>query len=608
MLSLLTICLSLAAVAFAGQCHFKLELTWGTGSPDGYTRDMIFVNGEYPGPLLEIQQGDWVEIEVLNSMPFNSSIHYHGIHQTNTPWADGVPGFTQRPIQPGESFTYRWYADQCGSYFYHAHSRGQIDDGAYGPIIIKSKAGTVKPFDKVDPVAVHLLEEAEADVVPLLLSDWRHRTSEQTWGDQLASGLESSICMDSLLVNGKGAVDCWSRAELIQFTSPGIAPLLAAGNLELTDKGCFPPALFQILLGNSSVLNPSVLPPSVFEVCTPTQGSREVIKAPSGRKWLALNVISSAGIDTFAFSIDEHPLWVFAVDGHYIEPVKVDVLTVANGDRYSVFVELTNPGKKNNFGIRVASLALAQLIDTTAIFSYSTGHGGYDTSHGPYTNSTGLQLTSAPFTNRAGNPVSTNVTVLDHATTTPFPPQFPQPAPEPAQTFFLTTGNVGNSYTWALNATPFSHMDLDNAAPLLYTLPTLENGDGNITIVTQNNTWVDLIFIVPNLQQPPHPIHKHGNKAFILGAGAGPFPGKTVAEAAAAQPELFNLVNPSYRDGFVTPPSADQPTWLAVRYKVENPGAWMLHCHIQSHLNGGMAVIILDGTDEWPFVPDEYKN
>jgi FtsP/CotA-like multicopper oxidase with cupredoxin domain len=82
MLSLLTICLSLAAVAFAGQCHFKLELTWGTGSPDGYTRDMIFVNGEYPGPLLEIQQGDWVEIEVLNSMPFNSSIHYHGKSST----------------------------------------------------------------------------------------------------------------------------------------------------------------------------------------------------------------------------------------------------------------------------------------------------------------------------------------------------------------------------------------------------------------------------------------------------------------------------------------------------------------------------------------------
>ena len=66
------------AVAAAGQCHFKLELTFGKGSPDGYERDMIFVNGQYPVPTLDIQQDDWVEIEVLNNMPFNSSIHYHG--------------------------------------------------------------------------------------------------------------------------------------------------------------------------------------------------------------------------------------------------------------------------------------------------------------------------------------------------------------------------------------------------------------------------------------------------------------------------------------------------------------------------------------------------
>ena len=78
MLSLLTLCLFLAAVTSAGRCHFKLELTFGRGSPDGFDRDMIFINGQFPGPLLEIQQDDWVEIEVLNSMPFNSSIHYHG--------------------------------------------------------------------------------------------------------------------------------------------------------------------------------------------------------------------------------------------------------------------------------------------------------------------------------------------------------------------------------------------------------------------------------------------------------------------------------------------------------------------------------------------------
>ena len=79
MFSLIALWLSLTAVTLAGSCNFKLELTWGKGSPDGYERDMIFINGQYPGPLLEIQQDDWVEIEVINNLPFNTSVHYHGM-------------------------------------------------------------------------------------------------------------------------------------------------------------------------------------------------------------------------------------------------------------------------------------------------------------------------------------------------------------------------------------------------------------------------------------------------------------------------------------------------------------------------------------------------
>jgi FtsP/CotA-like multicopper oxidase with cupredoxin domain len=75
---ILPLWLSLTASVLAGMSHFKLELSWGKGAPDGYERDMIFINGQYPGPLLDIQQGDWVEIEVLNSMPFNTTIHAHG--------------------------------------------------------------------------------------------------------------------------------------------------------------------------------------------------------------------------------------------------------------------------------------------------------------------------------------------------------------------------------------------------------------------------------------------------------------------------------------------------------------------------------------------------
>ncbi|KAF2025781.1 hypothetical protein EK21DRAFT_103703 [Setomelanomma holmii] len=601
MLSLVPIWLSLATLTIAVTRQFRFELTWAKGAPDGHEREMVFINGQYPGPLLEIQQDDWVEIEVCNQMPFNTTIHYHGIHQTNTPWADGVSGLTQRPIQPGAVFKYKWHADSYGSYFYHAHSRGQIDDGAYGPIVINPKVGIPKPFDKIAAADVRLLEEAEAAVQPLLLTDWRHRTSDLTWQDQLASGLESAICMDSLLINGKGAVECLPREDLDEYLDESIAPLLQANNLTLTDKGCLPPQFFQLALGNSSAINIDALPKEVFEICTPTQGSREVIKVPSGKRWLALDVISTAGIATFSFSIDEHLLWIYAVDGHYIEPLKVDILTVANGDRYSVFIQLDKPSK--NYGIRVASLSATQVIATTAILSYT---GGYDDGH--YRNGTD-PVSSKPSINLGGKPTSANATQFNQALMKSFPPQFPQPAPAASQTVFMSMGTIGNSYTWALNSTALSHPMLDDMnPPLLYQQPDQYNSGGDITIITKNNTWVDLIFISGQPNEPPHPIHKHSNRAFIIGAGQGAFSWTSVAQAAAAIPQSFNLVDPPYRDGFVVPPSTTQPTWLAVRYQVVNPGAFMLHCHIQSHLNGGMAMVILDGVDEWPEVPNAYKN
>jgi FtsP/CotA-like multicopper oxidase with cupredoxin domain len=513
-------------------------------------------------------------------------------------------------------FKYKWLADSYGSYFYHAHSRGQIDDGAYGPIIIKPKPGIAKPFDRISAFEVELLEEAEAAVKPLLLTDWRHRTSDQTWNDQLASGIESAICMDSLLVNGKGAVKCLSREEIDAFVDPSIAPILEANNLSYTKKGyvdhrafkfladdvsCLPPQFFQLTFGNSSAFNIDALPEEVFEICTPTEGSREVIQAPRDKKWYALDIISSAGISTFAFSIDEHPLWVYAVDGHYIEPLKVDVLTVANGDRYSVFIQLDKSA--GNYGIRVASLAATQIIDTTAVLAYS---GGYEVN---YCGNPTDVVSSMPSIDLGGAPTFSNATHFDQALMESFPPQFPQPAPEVSQTFKLMMGTVENSYTWALNSTPLAHPMLDDIIePLLYQQPDAHNPGGNITIVTKNDTWVDLIFITTQLQQPPHPIHKHSNGVFILGAGEGMFDWTSVAQAAVAIPQNFNLVTPAYRDGFVVPPSGLKPTWLAVRYQVVNPGPFMLHCHIQSHLNGGMSMVILDGVDEWPQVPEEYRN
>jgi len=103
--------------------------------------------------------------------------------------------------------------------------------------MIRPKKGLANPFDKIAPGEIHLLETAAANSRHLLLSDWRHTTSEQTWATELASGIESAICLDSLLINGKGSVNCWPQEQIDQFTNPSIVPVLEQLNLTFTAKG-----------------------------------------------------------------------------------------------------------------------------------------------------------------------------------------------------------------------------------------------------------------------------------------------------------------------------------------------------------------------------------
>ncbi len=62
----------------AGPRVFSLTLTWEKHAPDGFEREMVLVNGQFPGPLLEINQGDSVEVKVQNNLPFNTTVHFHG--------------------------------------------------------------------------------------------------------------------------------------------------------------------------------------------------------------------------------------------------------------------------------------------------------------------------------------------------------------------------------------------------------------------------------------------------------------------------------------------------------------------------------------------------
>ncbi|KAF4120043.1 Multicopper oxidase with three cupredoxin domains [Geosmithia morbida] len=582
---------------------FDLFVTWGNVAPDGFSREAFLVNGQSPGPVLEIDQDDSVLVRVHNESPYNVTTHFHGIEMLGTPWSDGVPGVTQRPIEPSKSFEYRFEATQYGSYWYHSHFRSQIEDGLYGPIVIHPRADDPKPFRKItkDRKTLRKLVQAERNVYPLAISDFSHYNETYKGVVTSASRIEVS-CYDSVVFNGHGSVNCLDPEEVKAHLTPDQQAFLAlVPGSEMTDKSCLPIEVMGAIgdLGGGEKAKPAEMASEIFAGCTPTEGSVETIYSESG-EWIAIDVIGSVNFITGVLSIDEHDIWVYAMDGSYIEPQKVQALSVTNGDRFSILVHTPRPG---DFKLRFNAITAPQMIVGNAILSVVEG-GGWGRGAGN-SSSSDSDVTSQPYIDIVGVALSDDVVFFNQTIARPFPAE--PIAQEADQTFILHMKTDGASYLWAMNSTRFMPDDIEDANAL----PTLFNPQpglsDNVTISTKNGTWVDLVFLADYSPMPSHPIHKHSNKMFQIGSGNGAFNWTSVNEAVKERPDLFNLVDPPRRDTFISPPAVTTLAWTAVRYHVVNPGAFLLHCHIDNHLVGGMMVVIQDGVDAWPEIPMEYQ-
>ena len=96
-------------------------------------------NGTWPGPRLNVVEGDKVRAIFKNNMDESTGIHFHGQRLPNA--MDGVPHITQPPILPGESFTYEFVAKTTGSHMYHSHHNAtdQVGRGLLGAFIVQPK-------------------------------------------------------------------------------------------------------------------------------------------------------------------------------------------------------------------------------------------------------------------------------------------------------------------------------------------------------------------------------------------------------------------------------------------------------------------------------------
>jgi FtsP/CotA-like multicopper oxidase with cupredoxin domain len=91
-------------------------------------------------------------------------------------------------------------------------------------------------------------------------------------------------------------------------------------------------------------------------------------------------------------------------------------------------------------------------------------------------------------------------------------------------------------------------------------------------------------FVIETTQAIPHPIHLHGHDFFILAQGTGIYSSSTT----------LTLSNPPRRDVAMLPASG----YLVIAFQTDNPGAWLLHCHIGWHTSEGFALQLVERYSE----------
>ncbi|HFS7498190.1 TPA: copper resistance system multicopper oxidase [Acinetobacter baumannii] len=274
----------------------------------------ITVNGKFTAPLLEFEEGDEAVIHVHNQLKNqDTSLHWHGLLLPGL--MDGVPGFNNfKGIAPNGDFVYRFKVKQNGTYWYHAHSKGQEQDGLYGPLVIYPKG-------KI-PVAAH--EKTDRDYV-VMLSDFHDSSS-----DSIMKNLKKSA---EYYQNRRETVsDVWKQVKAQGFKATwqdrSMWNQMRMLKTDMSD-----------VTGYTFLVNGK----------TPQQNWTGNFKA--GDK-VRLRFINASAMSFFDVRIPNLKMTVVSADGQPVKPVAIDEFRIGTAETYDVIVEPKQP----NYQIEAESI------------------------------------------------------------------------------------------------------------------------------------------------------------------------------------------------------------------------------------------------------------
>ncbi|EXB84522.1 Monocopper oxidase-like protein SKU5 [Morus notabilis] len=188
----LILILSSLSVSLAGDPYvfYDWSVSYLTASPLGVKQKVIGINGQFPGPILNVTTNWNVVVNVKNNLDEPLLLTWNGIQHRKNSWQDGVSG-TNCPIPVGWNWTYEFQVkDQIGSFFYFPSLNFQRAAGGYGGITINNRDVIPLPF---------LLPDGD---VTLFISDWYTKSHKDLRKD-VENGVDLGV-PGGILINGLG--------------------------------------------------------------------------------------------------------------------------------------------------------------------------------------------------------------------------------------------------------------------------------------------------------------------------------------------------------------------------------------------------------------------
>ncbi|GAB2286073.1 Laccase-13 [Dionaea muscipula] len=460
-----------------------------------------------------------------------------------TPWADGPEYVTQCPITPGGSYTYRFTIEnQEGTLWWHAHSKW-LRATVYGALIIYPELGPSYPFPK--PVREY----------PILLGEWWNRNPMDVLKQATVTGAAPNVS-DAFTINGQPGdlYRCSSKETVVFSVDAGETILLRIINAALNQQLFFAIANHQMTVVGADAAYTKLFTTNVLMI-GPGQTTNVLVNAnqPSGRYYMASHAYASApGVpfdNTTTTAILEYQSAACKkVKGHPSRPTLPPLPAFNDTNTATAFTaQVKSPSKVN------VPLDINENLFFTVGIGLINCSGPSPRCQGPNNTRFAASMNNVSFVLPRRNSIMQAYyyqgTRGGGIFTTDFPPVPPL--------IFDYTGNVSRRL-WQ-----------PNRGTKLYKLKF----GSRVQVILQDTS----IFAIDE-----HPMHLHGYHFYVVGRGFGNFNPQT-------DPSKFNLVDPPSRNTISPPPGG----WVAIRFVADNPGVWLMHCHLDVHIGWGLAMAFL---------------